>query len=277
MRLLDASYRHCRQITRNRARNFYYAFRLLDPARRDSICAIYAFMRHCDDLSDEPGATQDALEHWRAQLTQALSGSFGANPIWPAFHDTAVRYSIPSQYFHDMIDGVSSDLNRTRIETFDELYRYCYQVASVAGLALLHIFGCRAPAALALGEKCGVAFQLTNILRDVAEDAARDRIYLPREDMDRFGVRRLEDSESFHQLLRFEAVRAKAYYAEARALPAMVDPACAASLWALIEIYSRLLGRIEQTGFPVLHRRVRLSSLEKSLILVQAWWKWKSS
>ena len=272
---LDASYRHCRRITRARARNFYYAFRLLDQPRRDSICAIYAFMRHCDDLSDEPGATAQALQDWREQMTQALAGSFGPDPLWPALHHTVHHHSIPVQYLHHMIDGVSSDLTRTSMRTYDELYHYCYQVASVAGLALLHVFGSTTPKALELGEKCGVAFQLTNILRDVAEDAARGRIYLPRDDMDRFGVEKLEESASFHELLRFEAARARACYAEAASLPTLVEPACAASLWALIEIYSRLLDRIEQSGFPVLRRRVRLSSFEKTLILIQACWKWR--
>lgn len=274
---LDRSYQHCRDVARSRAKNFYYAFRLLDPVRRDSLCAIYAFMRQCDDLSDEPGATRESLEAWRAQLDAALAGNRPAGPVWPAFADTVARYRIPVQYFHDMIDGVTSDLTRTRIETFDELYCYCYQVASVAGLSLVHIFGFDRPEALVLAEKCGIAFQLTNILRDVREDALLGRTYLPAEDLVRFGVtpellRSGVENDEFRALMRFEAARAGSYFAQSRPLIGMVDPSCRKSLGALIEIYSRLLGRIEQRQYAVLRQRVRLSTAEKSWILVRSLW-----
>ncbi|MBL8295510.1 MAG: phytoene/squalene synthase family protein [Bryobacterales bacterium] len=274
---LDQSYQHCRQIARHRAKNFYYAFRLLDPVRRDALCAIYAFMRQCDDLSDEPGATRDSLEAWRAQLDSALAGRLPDHPVWPAFVDTVKRYRIPTQYFHDMVDGVSSDLTRSHIETFDELYRYCYQVASVAGLSLIHIFGFDRQEALVLAEKCGIAFQLTNILRDVREDALLGRTYLPAEDLARFGVtnellRSGVESDAFRTLMRFEAARARAYFHESRPLTGMVDPSCRKSLGALIEIYSRLLARIEQSQYAVLQQRVRLSTAEKSWILVRSLW-----
>lgn len=274
---LDQSYRYCRQVARDRARNFYYAFRLLDPVRRDSISAIYAFMRHCDDLSDEPGATRESLEAWRSQLDAALTGNVPGHPVWPAFLDTARRYRIPSQYFYDMIDGVSSDLERTRIETFDELYRYCYQVASVAGLSLIHIFGFDRPEALVLAEKCGIAFQLTNILRDVREDARLGRTYLPAEDLARFGVtpellKTGIETDAFRALLRLEAARAWTYFRESEPLTSMVDPSCRRSLGALIAIYSRLLARIEQRQYAVLEQRVSLSAAEKSWILVRSLW-----
>ena len=147
--------------------------------QRKAMCAIYAFMRYCDDLSDEPGATRAAIERWRSEMEAALEGRFGGHPVWPAFHHTVRRFGIPHQYFREMIDGVVSDLEPRRFETFDELYRYCYQVASVVGLTIIHIFGFDTPSALPLAEKCGVAFQLTNILRDIREDAGRGRIYLP--------------------------------------------------------------------------------------------------
>ncbi len=255
---LAESYTHCRETTRARAKNFYYAFRLLDPKRRDSICSIYAFMRHCDDLSDEPGATIESLEQWRAKLDHPDD-----NPLWPAFFDTVEHYRIPRQYFHDMIDGVSSDLTRTEFETFDELYRYCYNVASVAGLSLIHIFGFNNPGAPKLAEKCGIAFQLTNIIRDVKEDESLGRCYLPREDRRRF--------PEIREVLRFEAQRARAYYEESRPLLGMVDPKTRPSLAALIEIYSRLLDRIEERDFDVFSERIRLSTAEKLLILGKAW------
>jgi phytoene synthase len=267
---LAESYAWCRDVARARARNFYYAFRLLDPQRRDALCSIYAFMRRCDDLSDEPGATAAALDDWRAKLEAALGGKPGVEPLWPAFCETVRRYGIPAEYFHDMIDGVSSDLTRREIVTFDELYRYCYQVASVAGLSLVRIFGYRSEEALPLAEKCGIAFQVTNILRDVGEDLANGRIYLPREDRERFSVREIAMSAEFVELMRFEAQRAHKYYRESRPLLDMVDPACRPSLWALVEIYSRLLRLIEASGFDVLRRRIRLPAIEKSWIAARA-------
>jgi phytoene synthase len=275
---LETSYVTCRQIAKSRARNFYYSFVLLPKAQRNAICAIYAFMRHCDDLSDDPQAgvePRQAIEAWRREMDAALDGRFGENPLWPAFHDTARRYKIPPVYFHEMIEGVLSDLGPRRIQTFDELYRYCYQVASVVGLTVIHIFGFKGAEALPLAEKCGVAFQLTNILRDVREDAGRDRVYLPAEDMERFRVevRDLAEgkrTEEFVGLMEFEAHRARAYYTEAEPLVDMVEPHSRASLWALIEIYSRLLGRIEKTNYDVLTHRVELSGREKVRIIMRA-------
>ncbi|HXN48095.1 MAG TPA: phytoene/squalene synthase family protein [Bryobacteraceae bacterium] len=275
---LETSYATCRRIAKSRARNFYYSFVLLPKAQRNAICAIYAFMRHCDDLSDDPQAgvnPQQAIEAWRVEMDAALDGRFGENPLWPAFHDTAQRYKIPPVYFHEMIEGVLSDLGPRRIQTFDELYRYCYQVASVVGLTVIHIFGFKGADALPLAEKCGVAFQLTNILRDVREDAGRDRVYLPAEDLERFHVevRDLAEgkrTDEFVALLEFEAHRARAYYTEAEPLVDMVDPHSRASLWALIEIYSRLLGRIEKTNYDVLSYRVELSGREKLRIILRA-------
>src|SRR5712671_5061366 len=185
---LEESYTYCRAVAKARAKNFYYSFVLLDADRKNAMCAVYAFMRYCDDLSDEPGAAREPLERWRIALDHALAGRYDGHPTLPAFHDTVQRYKIPPQYFHEMIDGVSSDLQPRRIQTFDQLYRYCYQVASVVGLTTIHVLGFDSREALPLAEKCGVAFQLTNILRDIGEDAGLGRIYLPAEDMQRFGV-----------------------------------------------------------------------------------------
>jgi 15-cis-phytoene synthase len=272
------SYRHARAIARERAKNFYYSFVLLDRQRRDSLCAIYAFMRHCDDLSDEKGASSAALERWRQEMVDSLGHRFSSNPLWPGFADTVERYRIPHQYLHEMIDGVASDLTRHRFETFDELYRYCYQVASVAGLCVVHIFGFRDARALVLAEKCGVAFQLTNILRDAGEDYRMGRIYLPRQDRERFAVEEMslgaaQVSEPLRALLAEYARRARGYYGESRPLLDLVDRSCRSSLWALMEIYSRVLGRIEARRFEVLKERVRLSALEKSRIVASAIWQ----
>jgi phytoene synthase len=272
---LAHSQEYCCQVARNRAKNFYYSFLLLSAQQRRAMCAIYAFMRYCDDLSDEPGANRGAIERWRAEMENALDGRFSGHPVWPAFHYTVRRFGIPRQYFRDMVDGVASDLEPRRIETFEELYRYCYQVASVVGLTTIHIFGFDTPSALPLAEKCGVAFQLTNILRDIREDAERARVYLPAEDLCRFGVteddlRTGNRSEPVLRLLQFEAARARAYYNESRPLLDLIHPRSRSSLSALISIYSRLLDRIERKNYDVFTRRVRLSPLEKSWIVVRS-------
>jgi phytoene synthase len=169
-----------------------------------------------------------------------------------------------------MIDGVSSDLHPRQIETFDELYRYCYQVASVVGLTIIHIFGFESREALKLAEKCGIAFQLTNILRDVREDASNHRIYIPLEDSARFGADLARHDENFVRLMRFEAERARRYYDESRPLLELVHARSRPSLWALIEIYRRLLGRIERSNFDVLEKRIRVPTWEKVAILIGA-------
>jgi 15-cis-phytoene synthase len=272
---IERSYRYCRRVARSRARNFYYSFLLLSAQQRKAMCAIYAFMRYCDDLSDEAGASREAIDRWRADMEEALEGRYGGHPVWPAFHHTVRRFGIPHQYFREMIAGVASDLEPRRIGTFDELYRYCYQVASVVGLTIIHIFGFDTQRALPLAEKCGVAFQLTNILRDVREDAERGRVYLPAEDMRHFDVSEEElragrKSERFVRLMRFEAARARAYYEESRPLLDLIHRRSRPSLLALITIYSKLLERIERTNYDVLARRVSLSPIEKSWIVVRA-------
>jgi phytoene synthase len=263
MTLVERSYAYCRQVARTQAKNFYYSFLLLSKPQRDAMCAIYAFMRYCDDLSDGPEtATTEAMAQWRAELDAALQGRYGLHPCWPAFHDSVRRYEIPARYFHEMIDGVTSDLEPRDIQTFGELYTYCYQVASVVGLTITHIFGYEAPQALILAEKCGIAFQLTNIIRDVKEDQEKGRMYLPKEDRDRF--------PDLRELLAFETSRARNYYEESRPLLDMVHPKSRRSLWALIEIYRTLLDKIEASGYDVMSRRIRLSGIEKTGILVRA-------
>jgi 15-cis-phytoene synthase len=267
---LEASYAFSRRIARTRARNFYYSFLLLSRPQREAMCAIYAFMRYCDDISEGEGASREAIERWRRDLDNALQGRYGKNLLWPAFHDTVQNYRIPHEYFYQMIEGVSSDLEPKQLHTFDELYRYCYQVASVVGLTIIHIFGFESPDALKLAEKCGIAFQLTNILRDVREDCDNGRIYLPEEDILKFGADLATHDDRFVRLMSFEAGRARAYYDESRPLIGLVHPRSRASLWALIEIYRRLLGRIERSNFDVLEKRIRVPTWEKLSILASA-------
>src|SRR6202162_3245148 len=269
---LDASYLFCRHIARTRARNFYYSFLLLSKEQKDAMCAIYAFMRYSDDISEGEAESREAIDQWRSDLDRALTGDYPENPLWPAFYDTVKRYRIPHQYFFEMISGVSQDLKAREIQTFDDLYRYCYQVASVVGLTIIHIFGFESQDALLLAEKCGIAFQLTNILRDVREDAEKDRVYLPAEDLARFAVSPpgFEPRERFIELMRFEAQRARDYYRESAPLVGLIDARSRASLRALIGIYSRLLDRIVASDYAVLERRVRVPAWEKLWVLMRS-------
>lgn len=275
-----ASYRHCRQIARTRAKNFYYSFLLLDKQQSDAMCAIYAFMRICDDLSDEDTTgskekIRDSIACWRVEMDRTLRGEPADDPIWPAFADTVARYKIPHRFFHEMIEGVSSDIEPREIATWDDLYRYCYHVASVVGLTIIHIWGFTSPKALLLAEKCGIAFQLTNILRDVREDAGLGRVYLPTEDLRRFGVCEEQlksgaETNVFRELMSFEGQRARAYYEESAALLTLIDPKSRRSLWALRKIYMNLLDRLERAHFAVLSRRINVPAASKIAILLSA-------
>jgi squalene synthase HpnC/squalene synthase HpnD len=285
---VQASYAECRCVAREAASNFYYAFFMLPRAKRDALCALYAFMRLVDDVSDAPGsvaeqklaATRAALARWRALLDQAVSGDVSAHPILPAFADTIRRYQIPPRYFHDLISGAEMDLTETRYATFERLREYCYRVAGTVGLTCLHVFGFEDAHAPELAEQLGIAFQLTNIVRDVGADLAMGRVYLPADDMARSGCS-LEDLSSgqvtpaVRELLRAEAQRAWQFYAQGAGLLRRVDRDSRAALWALIRIYSTLLSRIEERDFDVFSSRVRLSAAEKARILVRArlgWW-----
>ncbi len=277
---LEESYRYCRGVARSRAKNFYYSFLLLDKTQRNAMCAIYAFNRHCDDLSDEPceqGTAQvrEKIARWGIELDRALKSQCGDHPLWPAFHDTVNRYRIPHRFFHEMIDGISSDLDPRQMRTFEELYRYCYQVASVVGLTIIHIFGFESTRALLLAEKCGIAFQLTNILRDVREDAGLGRVYLPLEDLNRFGVTVEQlstgkEDDNFRKLMHFEAERARRYYRESEPLTELIHQGSRPSLWALRAIYLRLLSHLEAANFEVLSRRINVPARTKLALLLQA-------
>jgi phytoene synthase len=271
------SYAFCESVARREAKNFYYSFLLLDRPERQAMCAMYAFMRYCDDLSDDETVTDRApsIAQWKADLECALHGRSPSHPLWPAFMDSVLRYRIPHEYFFEMIEGVSSDLEPREIQTFDQLYDYCYHVASVVGLTIVHIFGFENPEALQLAEKCGIAFQLTNIIRDVKEDAGKSRIYLPAEDIHRFAVPNTDlqaasVSSPLRSLLKFESDRARTYYRDSAPLIGMVHPRNQASLKALVAIYRGLLDKIEAANYEVLAKRVRVPTLGKVWILVRS-------
>lgn len=280
---LCRSFAHCRRIARRAARNFYYGFLLLPSAKRDALCALYAFMRHADDISDSLGegaGKQEALAGWRRALERALEGRYDGNPVLPAFHHTVTRYGIPPRYLHDLISGAEMDLTITSYATFDRLREYCYRVAGTVGLTCLYVFGFRDPRAPELAERLGIAFQLTNILRDLPRDLAMGRLYLPQEDLDRFGCP-FEDllqqklTPAFVELMRFEAERAWSFYEDGAELLPLVSGDSQAALWALMRIYSGILRKIEERGYDVFSTPAALSMAEKAWIVVRArmgWW-----
>lgn len=279
---LAESYRHCDHIARTQARNFYYGFRLLPRQRRDALSAIYAFFRACDDYSDEAGTVDEkraALDRWRAMLDEVVaepSRAEALGPIWPAFSDAIRRYAVPPRYFHELLDGTTTDLVKTTYSTFDELYQYCYRVASTVGLVCVHVFGFDgAGDSLQMAEWCGIAFQLTNILRDVEEDARLGRVYLPAEDLARFGLTANDlvsppADDRFRNMMAFEAARAHDYYARSAPLRERVDAASRAGFSALVLIYYTLLCKLEHEQFRVHGRRVRLSAARKIVLLGKA-------
>jgi squalene synthase HpnC/squalene synthase HpnD len=281
---VSRSYAECRRVAKNAASNFYYAFFMLPPAKRDALCALYAFMRLVDDVSDTVGSEVDkkrGLVRWRAALDEAVAGDISGHPILPAFADTIARFHIPPRYFHDLISGAEMDLTVGHYSTFERLREYCYRVAGTVGLTCLHVFGYDDPHAPELAEKLGIAFQLTNILRDVPKDYEMGRIYLPEEDLEKFGVRPEElgrgpVTPAIRALFEFEIGRAWDFYREGVKLIPDVHSDARAALWALARIYSGLLRRIEQRGYDVFSERVRLSTPEKTGILLRARFGWYS-
>ncbi|HTY61814.1 MAG TPA: presqualene diphosphate synthase HpnD [Acidobacteriota bacterium] len=274
---LLASYRSAEAVARNRS-NFYYSFVVMPAHKRRAFCAVYAFMRYCDDISDgsdSRNSKQERLRAWRAQLDAVSAGTMQDNPILPAFRDTVNNFSIPAQYFHWIIDGAEMDLDVAQYETFQDLYKYCFNVASAVGLVCLQIFGYSDERARQYAEQCGIAFQLTNILRDVKEDAENGRLYLPMEDLRKFEyspdeLRRGVVDGRFRALMQFEAKRAREYYAAARNLLPLVERSSRPALWAMIQIYERILDTIERRQYDVFRNPVHLASTEKVTIALKA-------
>ncbi|HTZ48401.1 MAG TPA: squalene synthase HpnC [Verrucomicrobiae bacterium] len=292
---IPRSYEECHRIAREANSSFYPAFFLLPKAKRDGIVALYAFMRRIDDVSDEGAdlaAKQRGLAKWRAALDQVVTkqqqvvdgsaaiaspfiGLKGASEILPALVDTIERYKMPSRYLHDLISGAEMDLTIQRYATFERLKEYCYRVAGTVGLTCTHIFGVHDFRALEMAEKLGLAFQLTNIIRDVKEDYGLGRVYLPEEDLLHYRVLsedlgRKEESLGVRELLRFEADRAWKLYEEGTQLLGMIEEDSRATLWLLVHTYSALLARIESTDFAVFGGRVRLTKAEKLKLVAKA-------
>jgi squalene synthase HpnC len=292
---LAESYEECYRIAKAARSNFYYAFFLLPKPKRDGLAALYAFMRLVDDVADEGddlAAKRRGLAKWRAAFDEAITGHsqvfdgtavkplpseplYGETEVLPALVDTMHRHKMPARYLHDLISGAEMDLTVRTYPTFDRLREYCYRVAGTVGLTCTHVFGFGDSRALDLAEKLGLAFQLTNIIRDVHDDHALSRVYLPEEDLERYGVSaedlgRTEATLGVRELLRFETDRAWQFYEEGAELLGLIDPESRPALWLLTHTYSALLTRIEALDFAVFGERVRLSRAEKMLFIAQA-------
>jgi squalene synthase HpnC len=280
----EASYAECNRIARAAHSSFYFAFYGLRKDKRNALCALYAFMRLVDNVADQPGeldSKRRGLARWRGLLDQVASGDTGGHPILPALADTIDRFQIPTRHFHDLILGAEMDLTVTRYATFDRLSEYCYRVAGTVGLTCLQVFGFRNPRAPDLAERLGLAFQLTNIIRDVPTDYQVGRVYLPQEDLDRFGLKpenlRGPLTPELEELLEFEAERAWQLYEEGAPLVHEVAADSRATLWALVRTYSALLARIEERGFDVFSSRASLSGAEKIHYLLAGIAGWRKT
>jgi len=275
---LAADYRRCAEITREAKSNFYYAFMLLPAERRRALYAVYAFCHFVDDVADDESIREPAylLERWREELGRVYGDGAPSRAISRALADAVQRFSIPRSYFEELIAGAEMDLSRKRYATFEELRLYCYRVASVVGLICIEIFGYSNPQAKSYAENLGIAFQLTNILRDVKEDAGRRRIYLPLEDLQRFAVAEDEIlngvySKGFVRLMAFEAQRAAEYYQQAENAIPSEDRSSLLTAEAMRLIYGSLLNLIISSNYQVLDRRISLSAPRKLYLVGRAW------
>jgi phytoene synthase len=268
---LAAAYDYCQALTRREARNFYYGFLLLPARQRRAVYAAYAFARQCDDIVDSGLPVEQAslwLAAYRRSLDRCLEGD-PPGPVFEALRDAIDRYSIPNDYFYQLIEGVETDLTVRRYATFDELRRYCYLVASVVGLISIEIFGYRGgEEARRRAADLGIALQLTNILRDVQEDLQRDRIYLPQDEMAAFGCAEDElragvAGDAFRRLVAFQVARARDYYRSGRQLFPYLPRRARACVGVMAAIYSTILDDIERDPDAVLSRRLSLSGGQK--------------
>jgi 15-cis-phytoene synthase len=297
---LVMAYSVCRGITRTAAKNFYYAFLVLPRRKRESLCAVYAFMRRCDDIADDATLSlperRQKLDTWLDALHRAQQGQPTDDPILLALTDAQRRHTIPAGLLDELAQGTAMDLEHNHGEenaasvqsavpgltiqykTFEDLRLYCYRVASVVGLVCIHVFGYREPEAEPLAEQCGLAFQLTNIIRDVKEDASMGRIYLPEEDLAKFNLAASDllanpDPARFRRLLALEAERAREFYAAGDALLPFVSEDSQPALWVLVNIYRRLLEKIAEKQYDVFTAKVSLSTWEKLRILAKGFVK----
>ncbi|MCC6763813.1 MAG: presqualene diphosphate synthase HpnD [Deltaproteobacteria bacterium] len=272
---LDTAYAECARIVRASGSSFHQAFRLLPRARRRSLEALYAYCRVVDDAADDGGDARAAVAFWREELARVLAGT-PTHPVGVALTDSMARFAIPAQHLVEILDGVAMDLAPQRFATFADLRRYCYLVAAAVGLATIPIFGCRDPRSRDYAESLGVALQLTNILRDLAEDVERGRVYLPHEDLARFGYTARDlathvRNDAFHGLVAFECARAGEFYAAARRALTAVDQRALAPAEGMRLVYRRVLARIAAHPEIVFGPQVRLPRWQKVALAGFAW------
>jgi 15-cis-phytoene synthase len=299
---LAVAYSVCRSIARSSAKNFYYAFLALPKPKREALCAVYAYMRRCDDISDDPSIpVRDRrlkLADWLDTFHRVMQGSPSDDPVLIALADAQRRFKIPIDLLDQLALGTAMDLaeenddepefargqfqpaterqdaeqSLIRYETFDDLYQYCYRVASVVGLVCIRIFGYRDPIAEPLAERCGLAFQMTNIIRDVKEDADMGRVYLPQEDLAKFSLDPAElrahpDPVRWSPLLALEADRAREFYLAGQELIAYISEDSQPALWVLVTIYRQLLEKIASRQYDVFTQRISLTVWQKLKVL----------
>ncbi|MGA9494969.1 MAG: phytoene/squalene synthase family protein [Terriglobales bacterium] len=285
---LEMAYSVCRSIARSAAKNFYYGFVVLPRRKRNALSAVYAFMRRCDDITDDHtlgiNDRHNKLAEWLDKVHRALAAQPTDDPVLLALTDAQRTYQIPIGLLDQLAFGTAADLDYStesaadaplavRYQTFEELRLYCYGVASVVGLVCIKIFGYRDPAAEPLAERCGLAFQLTNIVRDVKEDVAMGRVYFPREDLAQFGLSAADlaassvDAARIRPLLALEADRARECYRAGEELIPLVNEDSQPALWVLITIYRQLLEKIAANGYDVFGERGRLTVREKLVVL----------
>lgn len=265
-------------ITRQARTNFYYSFLFLPRPKRRAIESVYAFCRLMDDIADGDIVVDDArleLTRWRVEIAQCFQGA-PATALGRTLQEIVRDFPIPRHCFEDLITGMEMDLDQRRYATFEELERYCYHVAGVTGLMCIEIFGYSGDSARAFALKLGTALQLVNILRDLKEDALRGRVYLPRDEMARFGYTEAElmasvYNENFVALMKFQCQRARAFFAAARQLLAAQDRSRMLAARIMAAIYYKLLERIEAANFNVFERRIAISKAEKAVIAIKTW------
>ncbi|MDT9547062.1 MAG: phytoene/squalene synthase family protein [Chlorobium phaeovibrioides] len=289
----EAAYQHCRQIAKHHAKTFYLATLFLPKRLQNPIFAIYALLRTVDDLVDNAEeklangtmtreTINGLLEDWKTRLKACYGGDTGGDPIMVAWNHTLESYPIAIEHPLELIEGVAMDIEFSPFSTFDELYIYCYKVASVVGLMTSEIFGYSDPAALRHAIDLGVAMQLTNILRDIGEDVDRGRIYIPLEDLERFGYSREEFmqktmNDNFRNLMRFQIERARNYYLSSdKGIPMLQKESRLAVALSSVN-YGNILKSIEKNGYDVFSQRAYRSFSQKILTLPQVWRKSKAS
>ena len=285
---LAPAYRHCKKVTAEHARTFYFASFFLGKEKRSACYTLYAFCRYIDDLVDEQASTGDSVneagirrtvERWRAELDGVYAGEGGRSPVMIAWADVLGRYDIPRELPDLLIEGCMSDLRScVRYETFDRLYDYCYKVASVVGLMTSRIFGYEKPEAEARAVDLGIAMQLTNILRDVGEDMENGRIYLPQRELEEFNLsertlRERQVTPEFREFMRFQIGRARAYYRSANLGIPMLSRESRMTVRLMSHNYSRILEEIERNDYDVFSRRASVPFRSKLWSVPGLWYR----